>query len=96
MNEIVITDKHNAGKFVRQVIENNFEKFKSLVSVKDKFDYFKSNYPNVNMDYNNFHYHNKTVLGNKIVKNNIKQIFFIAYVNTLIDKNAAEFWIKTE
>ena len=30
MNEIVITDKHNAGKFVRQVIENNFEKFKSL------------------------------------------------------------------
>lgn len=57
----VITDKRQAGQFAQQVIEKNIDKFTQLDSPKSAYNFFKQNYPQVNLTCDNFWYHLKTV-----------------------------------
>lgn len=53
----VIKDVKEAGKFAKQAIRANIEQFKKLSTPKEAHNYFKQNYPHVNISYDNFWYH---------------------------------------
>jgi hypothetical protein len=57
----VIMDKKEAGKFAQRVIEQNINNFNKCDSATAAYKYFQSNYPQVNLTYDNFWYHLKVV-----------------------------------
>lgn len=61
MSNKVIADKREAGKFCQKVIEQNIDKFKNHETPMISWNYFHGAYPDVNLTYDNFWYHLKTV-----------------------------------
>ena len=57
--ETVISDKKLAGKFTREVITVNIDLFLKFSKVQEAFDYFKENFKQVDISYDNFWYHFK-------------------------------------